>query len=267
MARINWKKHYKTLTESLHEGATVQETAEKIGVSYSTLCKFLREVSLDKYGHFKKPIRNTPTLEAYFTNYVLKEHDQLQDICNLFQASSSQIENLMKTYTLTKAWAFQDSTSENIAYGRAAELFIKEQDEFRIIADMIKKDSKSEYDLVVAPNQELFKHWHNIEKIGAVDVKATKLRKMASGGYRHKFNVANVTKPTKYVFAVGYTEDYEEPMILLLLPFKEIKGKQSISISVDKLEESKWAEWVFKIYPSKQQSLYSETMRTKYNLI
>ena len=83
----------------------------------------------------------------------------------------------------------------------------------------------------------------------------------------HKFNIANVSKPTKFVFAVGYTEDYSEPMVLLILPYKEIKGKQSISISVDKLEDSKWNQWVYKVFNSSQVELYSESIRAKFNLI
>ena len=235
MARINWKKKYKLLTESLHSGKSVAETALLLEVSYSTFCKFLSSVSLDNKGHFKKPIKNTPQLEDYFSSFIIKEFKQLQEICEAFQVSSSQVQTMMRNYTLTKEWDLANSSSENVAIGRTAELFVKEQSEFKVVADMIKKDSKAPYDMVIAG-------------YGAVDVKATKLRTTPSGGHRYKFNVANITKPTKFAFCVGYNEDYSKPEVLLIVPYKFLKGKQSLSVSKEKLMESKYKEFVHKIY-------------------
>lgn len=266
MAKIIWKKKWETLTEGLHSGMSVNDVATSLNISYSTLCKYLRTLSLDKHGNFKKPIKDTPNLQEYFTDFILKKYDQLQDICKEYGATSAQIEGLMKKYALTKEWALQDSTSENVAYGRRGELFIKEQPDFKIIADMIKKDSKAPYDLVLTPNHTIFNHWNDIDKLGAVDVKVTKLRKTNSGGYRHKFNIQNATAPTKYLFLLGYTENYEEPMCLYIIPFKRVKGKATLSISVDKLHESKYMEDLYKLYPSKSTNLFDQVVREKFNI-
>lgn len=240
MARINWNKHHKIFTESLHAGNSVADTASLIGVSYSTFCKYLSSISMNRHGLFKKPIKNTPQLEEYFNNYIMKEFTHLQDICETFDVSSHQIQNLMRTYSVTKEWDLSTSTSENVAIGRRAEKFIKEMKEFRIVADMIKKDSKAPYDLVIAD-------------YGAVDVKATKLRNTPSGGLRWKFNVANVCKPTKYVFLLGYNEDYTEPEVLLTVPIKFIKGKKSLSVSKTKLDNSKYSKFLFKKFYSEDE--------------
>ena len=163
----------------------------------------------------------------------------------------AQIQNLMKEYHLKKEWAFADSTSENIAIGRRGELFIKEQEEFVVVADKIKTNSKSDFDLI-------------LRGYGSVDSKVTKLRKTASGTYRHKFNVANVSKTTKYVFCVGYNEDYSEPMILLKFPYQFVKGKQSLSVSVEGIFNSKYKAFIHKIYPSNMSYLYGDEYKDGY---
>lgn len=243
MAKIIWSKHWDTFTKALHSGVSVKDTAALINVSYGTFCKYIRLLSLDNHGQFKKPIKSTPELEKYFSEYIMKVYTQLQDICKDFNASSSQIQSLMRNYQVRREWDLKNSSSENVAIGRKAELFIKEMGDFQILRDMIKTDSHSDYDLV-------------IKGIGAVDVKATKLRPTASGGHRHKFDIANVTAPTKAVFLLGYNEDYSEPMVLLIIPYKEIKGKKSLSISVEKLHESKYAQFVHKIFDSSMKHLY-----------
>ena len=219
-----------------------------IGVSYSSLCKFLRESSLDKTGKFKKPIKYNEAVEEFFGNFVLKNWNQISDIERDFGTTPGQIQNLMKEYKLKKEWAFADSSSENIAIGRKGELFIKNQEEFIVVADKIKTNSKSDYDLI-------------LREYGSVDSKVTKLRKTESGSHRHKFNVANVTSNTKFVFCIGYTEDYEEVMILLKFPYKFVKGKQSLSVPVETLMTSKYKSFIHKIYASSKSFLYGEDFK------
>lgn len=251
MARIIWTKKYAQMTTLLHSGVSVADTAKELSIGYATLCKELSALSLDKHGHFKKPIKSTPQLEDFFKNFVLKENQQISQICEDYGATPAQVQNLMRTYALTKEWDLAHSSSENVAIGRTGELFLKEQPEFKVVADMIKKDSKAPYDIVLVG-------------YGAVDAKVTKLRETPSGGHRHKFNVANVTKPTRYAFCIGYTSDHKEPMILFKIPYKFLKGKQTLSVSVEKLEGSKYEQFIHKIYPSSETHLYSETLRAKY---
>lgn len=248
MAKIIWRNHWKQFISLLHSGESVKDTSVKIGVNYTTFCKYLRSISIDREGKFKKPIISTPNLEEFFTEYILKEYQQQQDICEDFGCSTGQIQKLIRDYQLIKEWDLKNSTSENVAFGRQGELFIKGMEDFFVLADMIKKDSKAPYDLVLRPNQQYFNYWNGIEKIGAVDVKCTKLRKTESGSHRWKFNIDNVTKPTKYVFALGYDEDSKEPQVLLIIPFKEVKGHSSISISKEKLSESKYRDYVYKMF-------------------
>lgn len=237
MPKIIWAKHFEAMTESLHNGVSVRDTAAKLGVGYATLCKYLSSLSMNPNGTFKDRVStDSANLEEYFSKYILKNYGQIQDIVKTFGLTAHQVQNLMRTYSLRKEWDFVNSTSENVKFGRKAELWVKSRPEFQILSDKIKTDSKSPYDLVV-------------KGYGAVDVKATKLRGTPSGGYRWKFNVENVCKPTKYVFLVGYDEACEVPEILIILPFKEIKGKQSISISKTKLSDSKYFSSVFlKLY-------------------
>lgn len=235
MARIIWSSKWETLFKALNSGTSVKDTASFIEVSYSTLCKYLASLSMTNEGKFKSKIHASDNLKDLFENYILKNYPQIPLITEAFGASPSQVQTLMRTFALRKEWDFSNSTAENVAVGRKAELFIKEQPEFRVVADMIKKDSKALYDLVIAG-------------YGAVDVKATKKRLTKSGTHRYKFNIANASAPTKYLFLLGYSEDYSTPEVLLKVPFKEVKGKQSLSVPAEALMESKWAQYVHKVY-------------------
>ena len=44
-------------TEELHKGTSVKDTAAILGVGYGTFCKYLSSISMDRDGHFKKPIK------------------------------------------------------------------------------------------------------------------------------------------------------------------------------------------------------------------
>jgi antitoxin component of RelBE/YafQ-DinJ toxin-antitoxin module len=203
---------------------------------------------MTRTGKFKKPLTYTDNLGDYFNRYVLKNCGQISEICAKFGLTPSQVQNIMREFSLKKEWSFRDSTSINVAHGRAAEIFIKELPDFRVLADKIKTDSKHPFDLILRPNQELFQNWRGIEQIGAVDVKMTHRRKTESGTHRWKFNIQGICRPTKYAFLVGYDETSTHPMVLLILPYKEVKGKSSISVACESLQTSKYAEYVYKTW-------------------
>lgn len=232
MPKIVWSKKWEQMTESLHSGVSVRDTAKAIGVSYSSLCKYLATLSMDNTGKFKDRIKSdSENLQQYWEKFVLKKYDQIPLIMEAFGMSPGQVQGLMRQYNLRKEWNFKDSTSREVAFGRKAELWVASRDEFHVLRDMIKTNSKSDYDLVLVS-------W------GAVDVKATRCQSTPSGGHRYKFNTANVAKPTRHVFLVGYDAEGENPEVFLILPYKEVKGKQSISISKEKLEESKYFQFL-----------------------
>lgn len=235
LAKINWKNKFHQLTESLHSGVSVKETATILGVSYTSLCKFLRECSLDNTGKFRDKVRKSEMLREYFINYILVVCDQIPLICEKYNLSPNQVQYYMKEFAATREWDFSNSSSKNVAIGRKGELFIKNCGDFEVVKDPIKKNSKSPYDLI-------------LKSYGAIDVKVTKLRSTPSGGYRWKFNIENLSKPVRNVFLLGYDEKYTEPQVLLIIPFKEIFGHSSISISKDKLSESKYSKFVHKIF-------------------
>ena len=247
--KIDWRQKYKEFTLLLQEGVPVKDTAERIGVSYNALCRILRELSMKPDGKFKERVAASTRLNDYIEHYILKEYNNLPQILIVFGLTNSRFQYMMKKAGLRTEWNLVDSTSENVAVGRKAELFIKGMLDFKIIKDAIKKDSKSPYDLIV---RELNEKKSEDELIrGAVDVKATKLRD-TEHGTRFKFNVSSATCPgksmVKYVFCVGYDPTYTKEMALWVIPRKDIKGVSSVSISWSNHKTNKYSKYLYRVF-------------------
>lgn len=260
---INWSSKNKEMVKLFLEGKKVAEIAELLEVSYSSLCKYLRTIQLDSKGKLKKNLKRTESFLDFFENFIMKEYDNITDICNTFGLTPQQVQYYMKETNTRREWNFKDSSSANIAIGRKAELFVKSLPQVICRKDAIKTESKSPYDLIIRevnPNKSEDKL-----VVGGVDVKATKLRVTEDGkGHRWKFNVSGATSKekkgkVKFVICVGYNEDYTEELMVLAIPYNDIKGSKSISVSYEHFKDSKYYDYLFDVSSEKfQQELDSQ---------
>lgn len=246
MPKIDWKKKVESILDALHSGLSVKEVATNNSVSYSSLCTYLRLRSINNKGKFKDRIVLNTELKSLFNEFLFKKFDTMRDISEYMGLSHSRIHYIMAQFDMHKEWHLEDSTSENVRVGRKAELFVKAQPEFRVLKDMVKKATKYPYDLIIAGDPE---HRHPI--VGAVDVKSTHLREY-QGGHRWKFDINNTRKKSvtqlKFIVCVGYDETFTVPQVMLIIPFRDVKGIASISFCMEKMKQSKYYKYLYKIY-------------------
>lgn len=229
---IDWGSINTKIFNNLHNGISVKDTAIDVGVSYNTLCTFLRERSLDSNGHFKSKIAYNDKVIEFFTK-ILSNYETIDSLISDWGLTQGQVQGLLKKSGVRKEWNLLKSTSPNVVNGRRAEIYVKENCGFMILKDPNKLNSKSPWDL-------------SIKGMGAVDVKATFLRNTNTGDKRWKFNVSSATekRSVKFVICVGYDEDYRDVEVVLVIPRKDIIKKKSISVSKGSFDSSKYSVYV-----------------------